>query len=410
MAPVRVTEDYYAILDIPHTASLEVITRNYRRLARILHPDKDPGNPGATASFQSLVSAYETISDPDKRRAYDTQWVHIRNSQRTQQEAKKRQAEAAETELRKVAKEKANRQEEGKQRQNRLRHLELLKTTYDGEIFEVNRVVVRLVADLKRIQDQDDEELRKKSEANSWWAFFTSPIYGKPEETEQQRQEQETERLQRLARKSIKENDLSQRRAKLQNLQGALQDVTSKITAEKREEEKEARIQAAERQERLRKEQETKRRVEEEQRRERQARWEEFQAKQWQEQVARAAKEAREAQEARNAQEKARAAQVAEAARKAKYARNDRFQPPTSSHSHHRTPTAKESTCRHDRYWRKLDGRHLCNTCHIVQKRFAFQCPGCSKIACASCRQALKSKGRRDSYDHDFQYSYYDYD
>ena len=55
MAPVRVTDDYYAILDVSSTATLEVITKSYRQLARLLHPDKNPKNPGATASFQSVT-------------------------------------------------------------------------------------------------------------------------------------------------------------------------------------------------------------------------------------------------------------------------------------------------------------------------------------------------------------------
>ena len=52
MAPVEITEDYYAILDVTHTATLEVIKRSYRQLAIALHPDKNPNKPDATASFQ----------------------------------------------------------------------------------------------------------------------------------------------------------------------------------------------------------------------------------------------------------------------------------------------------------------------------------------------------------------------
>ena len=55
MAPVKVTDDYYAILGVSSTATLEIITKSYRRLARLLHPDKDLTNPGATVSFQSVI-------------------------------------------------------------------------------------------------------------------------------------------------------------------------------------------------------------------------------------------------------------------------------------------------------------------------------------------------------------------
>jgi hypothetical protein len=56
------------------------------------------------------------------------------------------------------------------------------------------------------------EELRKERERNNWWTFITSPIYGEGQETEEQKQRRETERLQRLASKSIK-NQLAQREA-----------------------------------------------------------------------------------------------------------------------------------------------------------------------------------------------------
>jgi curved DNA-binding protein CbpA len=55
MAPVEVKVDYYAVLEISNTATPEVITKNYRRLARIRHPDKNRNNNDSTAVFQ-LVS------------------------------------------------------------------------------------------------------------------------------------------------------------------------------------------------------------------------------------------------------------------------------------------------------------------------------------------------------------------
>jgi len=55
MAPVTTTHDYYAILRVSNTASLNVVKQSYRRLALDLHPDKSPNDPNATAAFQ-LVS------------------------------------------------------------------------------------------------------------------------------------------------------------------------------------------------------------------------------------------------------------------------------------------------------------------------------------------------------------------
>ena len=293
-------------------------------------------------------------------------------------------------------------------------------------------MVRKLVADLKRLQDQDDEDLKKEKERNSWWTYMTSSIYRQPKETENEKQEREIKRLQRLASRSIRENEFTQRKAKLQSLQDALQDVKSKIAAEKKKEEDEARAEAAKRQEHLRKEQEEKRRREEEEMRERWARW----AKTQEEQAAQAAKDAREAQERvrkaaderrkAEAEQRARTARAEEAARKARDQRHSTFQPEVPSYRApraSRTSASNETTCRHEKFWAKIEGSHLCSNCHSVQRHFAFQCPGCRKIACANCRQSLRGeksgKNRHDyrrnnyrsaDYPPDFEYNYFDYD
>jgi molecular chaperone DnaJ len=55
MAPVETTHDYYSIIGVSNTASIEVIRKSYIKQARDLHPDKNPNKPDATAAFQ-LVS------------------------------------------------------------------------------------------------------------------------------------------------------------------------------------------------------------------------------------------------------------------------------------------------------------------------------------------------------------------
>jgi hypothetical protein len=55
MAPIQITHDYYAILHVSNTASLDVVKQSYHHLALDLHPDKNRSDPNATAAFQ-LVS------------------------------------------------------------------------------------------------------------------------------------------------------------------------------------------------------------------------------------------------------------------------------------------------------------------------------------------------------------------
>src|SRR5712691_9036804 len=63
--------DFYVILGLERGATLGDIKRAYRRLARRYHPDINPGDRMAAAQFRQIAEAYETLSDPDRRRRYD---------------------------------------------------------------------------------------------------------------------------------------------------------------------------------------------------------------------------------------------------------------------------------------------------------------------------------------------------
>lgn len=61
--------DYYAILGVPAQAGQATIRRAFRTLARRYHPDAGEGS--SPRRFRELVEAYETLMDPERRRAYD---------------------------------------------------------------------------------------------------------------------------------------------------------------------------------------------------------------------------------------------------------------------------------------------------------------------------------------------------
>ena len=63
--------DYYAVLEVPRTASDEEIKGAYRKLAMRWHPDRNNGSKEAEEKFKELTEAYDVLRDPQKRAAYD---------------------------------------------------------------------------------------------------------------------------------------------------------------------------------------------------------------------------------------------------------------------------------------------------------------------------------------------------
>ncbi len=78
-------KDPYEILGVARTASAEELQKAYRKLAKKLHPDLNPGNAEAEEQFKEIAGAYDLVGDAEKRKRFDRGEIDAAGTERPRQ-------------------------------------------------------------------------------------------------------------------------------------------------------------------------------------------------------------------------------------------------------------------------------------------------------------------------------------
>ncbi|KAH8744252.1 hypothetical protein F5883DRAFT_590396, partial [Diaporthe sp. PMI_573] len=385
MAPSPITEDYYAILEVEQTTGPELITKSYKRLALKLHPDRNTKHD-ATEAFQLLGRAYETLKDENTRRAYDLIYPSIirrRTSSQNSQTLRSPAASASQSEALSEATQIAALR---KSKQERAARWRTKKTALDASIFELQRAIRRLEQEIKNLDSILAAEAAAEAQKNSWATWLLSPIYKKAEDSEEEKARKDRQRQERRIEKDMKERRLYVKAADLKTQETLLRTAKEEVDAADLSDD--GKIQVIQTRTWLR---------ENRQRQEREKAERERRAKELRQQQEQRENRDREAAEAlRKQQAEARAAEqrryeererqriIEEARRHQEQARHFDF----TERSSRQTCT---STCRHDGWWTKVQGRTACPKCQ-GSWTYLLQCPGCEMKACPRCQAAIRPR------------------
>ncbi|TGO38201.1 hypothetical protein BHYA_0080g00490 [Botrytis hyacinthi] len=424
MAPVQITEDYYAVLEIEQTATQDLIIRSYRRLALKLHPDRND-KADATEAFQLLGKAYETLKDESKRCVYDIQYSSIKKSgtvpqsNSTPQYKPEPRASASassqltdETQI--AALQKAKRE--------RAARWSIKKNAFESVIARLQKDIQSLKQSIELLKKNDAIEDVEQAWKDGWGAWLLSPLIKREVVSEDEKERKDRSRQERKIEMNLKERRIEAKSAELDKEKGLLRTaqremeladqvddgklriIEDKMKArEQRQADERARIyrermaeaRKAEQKERDRKAAEELRKREEEWKKqhEERVRWEA-------ERQAALEKSRKEEAEQRAAAQKRREEQD----RQWKNAFDDRNK--WNNHynlSGHdddffaaRDNLHEPLDCRHGGWWSKIQGRDDCPRCY-ESWTYLLQCPtrGCRVKACPKCQADIRPRRGR---------------
>ncbi|KAF2816422.1 DnaJ-domain-containing protein [Mytilinidion resinicola] len=420
-------KDYYTILEVEQTAPPHLIVSSYRRLALKLHPDRNARHD-ATEAFQLLGLAYETLKDESKRRDYDLIYPSITRRRPPPQNTQTPRPPPGATPQPETLNEAAQIVALQKSKQERGARWRAKKYAFDSTIFDLQRGVRLLEQEIRNLDSILAAEAAAEARKNSWGSWLLSPIYKKAEDSEEEKARKDRGRQERRIEKDLKERRLDLKKADLKKEENLLKKAKEEVDAADlcddgkirviqariwartqvaalqprinnsyaRKLLSEHQLETQERQERERVERERLAEI----RKQQQEQWEkklreEAEAMRKQQAERRAAEQKRQeewrAAEQKRQEEIRKLAKIYDEETRRHREQYTHLNPPKGS-----TRQAYTSTCDHDGWWPKVQGRTACPECYELWT-YLLQCPGCEMMACPRCQAAIRPRKPRNS-------------
>jgi len=346
--------------------------------------------------LSKLQRAYETLKSEGERKAYDSDYPSLKrkDSAASSYAPGPPPATNHETDAQREAKEIAALEKSKEERTARWR---TKKTVLESSIFESQRSVRQLQQEIKNLDSIRAAEAAAEANKNSWTTWLLSPIYKKPEESEEEKGRKDREKQERRIQRDMKERRLAAKKTALHlqetELRTAKEDADAAIQCDELKIQSiKARISA--RQRRARQEQERERLEKERLERERVARI----RKQQQEERERIDREAAEARLAayhkRLEEERIQRVKIAQEQQAQRAREQAARSPHTASFRPGSTGYTTMSSCDHGGWWDKVHGRAACPECADVWT-YLLECPSCPKQACPKCQAVIRPRLNR---------------
>lgn len=294
--------------------------------------------------------------------------------------------------------------------EKKLEQLNTTKLRKENELFNEKRELNQLRRDLRVLQDEGTQAEREKASRNGWWTYMASFVATSAQETQEQKLERERREVDRRAAQTIKERMFERQDSKVKSSEASLQSIKDEIAKiemsiwMKKCEEEQVRMRQAqmEEQEKIRQAQMRAAQAAQEVRRANEERI----RREYQESIraAEAARTRRQEEMKREEQERIRkeselkrASQAREGASAKKREEQAELRAKRAQGSSNNSSpfTATSSACNHRAFWAQIEGAQRCSRCTITTTKFAFECPGCRKVACADCRRIIRGEAPR---------------